>query len=524
MLFVICLSISLLAQSQEKITFDGQVINSITGEPVRKASLTLEPRAKGDPVTSAAGLDGKFLFADVPAGVYRLIVRKEGFASATIGLRGGPPGLREPLTFAAGDRKTAYLVKLTPLGVITGRVLDTDGDPIRGIPVATLSYHYTSKGREFREVRSGATNDLGQFRIFDLEPGKYFVRTSPRNAMRVQTKADNAEFYMSQYYPGVPEPRGASAIEVAAGREVTGIEFSLPKTRYANITGRINRPEGATNMSIGLMSASDTGTSTSTTSLESKDGKFQLNGVAPGTLHVIGSYLLSGLRHSAIVPVQVAFDDISGIELNPIAPMDVPGSVRIEGTTTTKISDVRVTLEGSGRSETAVVDEQGRLVFRAVEPHTYRVDPGSYSSLYLKSVTWGSADVTAGEIDLRNGLPPRTEVSVVLSAEGGEITGSVREDDQKPATGTVALVPVSGHRSAPFYKFATVRDDGTYTLRGIAPGSYKIYAWDRVDRNAVMYDPAFLPQFDSVAKNVEVAKAEKKQVDLVRVILPDALR
>ena len=139
MLFTICLWIPLLAQSQEKITFDGQVMNAVTGEPVRKALLTLEPTGKGDPVSAAAGLDGKFLFADVPPGAYQLQVRKEGFVAITIGSKGGPPGLREPLVFASGDRKTAYTVKLTPRGVITGRVLDTDGDPIRGIPVAALS-------------------------------------------------------------------------------------------------------------------------------------------------------------------------------------------------------------------------------------------------------------------------------------------------------------------------------------------------------------------------------------------------
>jgi len=524
MLFAVLLLCSAQAQTPGKITFDGQVVNSVTGEPVRKASLTLEPTAKGEPVSAAAGLDGKFLFPEVPAGVYRLIVRKEGFAEVTIGRRNGPPGLREPLSFAAGDRKTAYTVKLTPLGVITGRVLDTDGDPIRGIPVAALSYHYTSKGREFREVRTGATNDLGQYRIFDLNPGKYFVRTSPRNPMRVRTKSDDAEFYMSHYYPGIPEPRGATMIEVQPGREVSGIEFSLPKTRYANISGRINLPEGASNVSIGLMSATDTGTSTSTTSLEGKDGKFQLNGVAPGQLHVIGSYVISGLRHSASLPVQVAYDDISGIELNPIAPMDVPGIIRIEGTSTTKLSEVHIALEGPGRNVTAVVDEQGRLAFRTVEPGLYRINPGSYSNLYLKSVGWGTTDVTDSEIDLRNGLPPRSEVTVALSAEGGEITGSVRDDEQKPATGIVALVPTSGHRSPPFFKFANVTDSGTYTLRGIAPGSYKIYAWDTVDRNAVMHDPTFLGQFESAAKTVEVGKSEKKTLDLVRVLLPDSLR
>ncbi|MBL8219876.1 MAG: carboxypeptidase regulatory-like domain-containing protein [Bryobacterales bacterium] len=524
MLIAILLLCSAHAQTPGKITFDGQVVNSLTGEPVRKASLTLEPTAKGEPVSAAAGLDGKFLFPEVPAGVYRLIVRKEGFAEVTIGRRNGPPGLREPLSFATGDRKTAYAVKLTPLGVITGRVLDTDGDPIRGIPVAALSYHYTSKGREFREVRTGTTNDLGQYRIFDLNPGKYFVRTSPRNPLRVTPRAEDTEFYMSHYYPGVPEPRGATMIEVQAGREVSGIEFSLPKTRFANISGRVNMPEGATNGSIGLMAASDTGTSTSTTSLKNKDGKFQMSGVAPGLLHVIGSYTLNGLRHSATAPVQVAYDDISGIELNPIAPMDVPGTVRIEGQHNTKTSEINISLEGPGRNVTATVDDQGRLSFRNVEPGAYRINPGAYSGLYLKSVSWGTADVTDGEIDLRNGLPPRSDVTVVLSADGGELTGSVRDDEQKSATGIVALVPTSGHRSPPSFKFANVTDAGNYTLRGIAPGSYKIYAWDSVDRNAVMYDPTFLPQFDSTAKTVEIGKSEKKALDLVRVLLPDSLR
>ncbi|MBL8173071.1 MAG: carboxypeptidase regulatory-like domain-containing protein [Bryobacterales bacterium] len=524
MLIPALLLLAAQAQTPQKITFDGQVVNSLTGEPVRKASLTLEPTAKGEPTSAAAGLDGKFLFPDVPAGAYRLIVRKEGFAEVTIGRRNGPPGLREPLTFADGDRKTAYTVKLTPLGVITGRVLDTDGDPIRGIPVAALSYHYTSKGREFREVRSGTTNDLGQYRIFDLNPGKYFVRTSPRNPMRVTPRAGGEEFFLSHYYPGSPEPGGATMIEVQPGREVGGIEFSLPKARYANISGRVNLPDGATNASIGLMATSDTGTSTSTTSIQNKDGKFQMHGVAPGTLHVIGSYTLNGLRHSATVPVQVAFDDISGIELNPIAPMDISGSVRIEGQHQTKTSEIQIALTGPGRNVTATVDEQGRLAFRNVEPGAYRVDSGSYSNLYLKAVTWGTADVTASEIDLRNGLPPRSDIAVVLSADGGEITGAVSDDERKPATGIVALAPQSGHRSQPFFKFANVTGSGAYTIRGIAPGSYKIYAWDSVDRNAVMYDPTFLPQFDSTAKTVEVARGEKKTIDLVRVILPESLR
>jgi hypothetical protein len=78
----------------------------------------------------------------------------------------------------------------------------------------------------------------------------------------------------------------------------------------------------------------------------------------------------------------------------------------------------------------------------------------------------------------------------------------------------VALIPAGAHRSRPFYKFPTTDTGGKFTVGGIAPGTYKLLAWDKVDNNAVMYDPDFLRPYEAAAQTVEVLAGSKKSIDL----------
>jgi hypothetical protein len=534
-------SLSILAHSQTppteqgKASVEGQVTNAVSGEGVRKANVSLRPVAARSqagqnspqrqpdpaPITVATDAAGKFTFTNLEPGSYQLLARKDGFATFRYGARIATPGRFDPIIVGPGDRKTGVDLKITPFGVITGRVLDQEGDPIRSIEVAAMTFQYTSRGRQLQGHRNGTTNDVGEYRIFDVPQGKYFIKTVPRG-LRVSRNAEDAESYMSVYYPGVPEASAANAVEVGAGREIAGIDFMLRKARYATIRGRIVAPEGATNLSAGLMTTSDSGTSTSTTSVEGKDGKFEIVGVAPGLVYLVGSFVASGQRHWAQLPLQVTSEDISGIALNPIPPMDVTGRVRIEGQTSTKPSEVRINLEAPGRSygnEAGGVSDDGRLTFRNVDPNVYRVVPGRLADLYLKSVQWGSTDVTDSEVDLTTGLPPRTDLAIVLGADGGQIEGAVEDEKAEPApSAVVVLVPESGHRSAPFYKNVTASAAGHFTINGIAPGSYRVYAWDKVNTNAVIYDSEFLREYDALAKKVEVSVNEKKKVDLKLIV------
>jgi protocatechuate 3,4-dioxygenase beta subunit len=497
---------------QRKASLEGQIVNSVSGEAVRKARATLRPKENASRdalITVSTDAAGKFVFVNLEPGEYHLSARRDGFANAQY-------GKPDSITLGQAEHKIGITMKMTPFGVITGRVSDQDGDPIRAMQVSAMTYRYTSKGRQLQENRSATTNDVGEYRIFDIPHGKYFLKTVPRGIQAFR-ETEEADYYASIYYPGVADAGAANGVEVGPGRESGGIDFVLRRTRYATIRGRIVAPEGAANVSVGLMTTSDSGTSTSTTNVEGKERKFQITGVAPGLVYLVGSFVAGGQRHWAQVPLQIASDDINGIALNPIPPMDLTGQVRIEaGPSTTKPSQVRINLEAPGKSygaEAGGISDDGRMIFRNIEANTYRVVPGRLSDLYLKSVHWGSTDITEGDLDLNAGLPARTELTVVLGADGGQLEGTV-ENEKPAAEAVVILVPVSGRRSAVFYKSVSTDSAGQFTMKGIAPGTYKLFAWDKVNNNAVIYDPEFLPEYDSLGKRVEVAANEKKRVEL----------
>jgi len=513
LLFLTCIAFSQAPVDKSKASIEGQVINAISAEPVRKARVTLRQtgaRSQESQITVTTDAAGKFQFINLEPASYQITARRDGFANAQY-------GKPDSIAIEQGEHKTGIELKMTPFGVITGRVTDQDGDPIRSIKVSAMTYHYTSKGRQLRERNSATTNDVGEYRIYDIPQGKYFVKTMPRG-MQVYREPEDADSYASVYYPGMPEASAANTVEVGAGREVSGIDFMLRKARYATVRGRVVAPDGAANISVGLMTTDDNGTSTSTTNTKDKEGKFEIVGVAPGLVYLVGSFVTNGQRHYAQVPLQIGADDINGIALNPIPPMDITGHVRIEGQSTTTPSQVRVNLEGPGRSygaETGGISDDGRLLFRGVDPNSYRVVPGRLSELYLKSVRWGSSDITEAELDLSSGAPARTELTVTLGADGGQIEGLVETEKREAGSeAIVSLVPVTGRKAPAFYKSVSTDKNGRFTIKGVAPGSYKLYAWDKVNNNAVIYDPEFLPEYDALAQKVEVAANEKKNVDL----------
>src|SRR5439155_2821979 len=167
-------------------------------------------------------------------------------------------------------------------------------------------------------------------------------------------------------------------LELTPGQQLRDLTITMRKVRLASIRGKVNAPPGAT-MSIGMMTtSSEGGTSTSTRNLEDKEGKFAFYGVPPGQIYIVASYASAGQRYSAQVALQVSSADITGLELRPLPPMEITGQVRIDGPSTVKPSDVRLTLQGPGRSYggdmgSGVVRDDGTMVFHGVDPNAYRV-------------------------------------------------------------------------------------------------------------------------------------------------------
>jgi hypothetical protein len=513
MIWLLLLLAAPLLGQQDKAGLSGTVFNAATGEPVRKARLTLRLNSTAaeapPPVTVGTDDAGKFEFVDIAPGAYRLLARRDGFAQVELGARA-----RDAVLLGPGDRKTEFQVKLVPHGVIAGVITEPDGDPVRNMPVNLMLYRYTTRGRELAEGRGASTNDLGEYRIFDVPPGKYFIRASP-GRMRVGSGPEDTEFYSTAFYPGAPDAAGARQIELAAGQQLTGFNFLMRRARYATIRGRVVTPPGATDVHAGRMFTDDRGTSSSTGRVEA-DGKFEFFGVAPGLIYLVASYVLDGQRYTAQLPVQVGSEDIDGIELRPAPPVEVSGRVRIEGGSE-KPSSVGLELLGPGRrygAESSLIKDDGALTFRGVERNSYRVAPSRMGNLYLKSVYWGQTDITESELDLTAGVPPRTELTVTFGGDSGQLEGVVRDDKQQPVESAVVTLLPAIRRNGPFHKSATADRSGKFRIQGVAPGAYRVFAWEKVDVNAVIYDPDFLRPHEGAGVSLQVAAGEQKRVEL----------
>src|SRR5262245_33656 len=282
-------------QDPEKARLEGIVLNSATGEPLRKTRLTWRmnvaavkdegtPQSPQSTYTVTSDATGRFEFANVDPGDYQLTVNHDGFAQVRLGNLGN--GRKsEPILLSRAGRKTDFRIKMVPYGAIAGVLLDEDGDPIRNLHVSAMRYRYTTNGRELREEKGAESNDLGEYRIFDLPAGRYMIKVNPRQ-FRFDGGIDEKS-YGSVFYPGVTQASSAIAQDVAPGQQLRGLTLNLRKIHVPTIRGKVIAPEGATNISAGILVATEGGSSSTSTNVnDEKTGKFELTGVAQGSVYV----------------------------------------------------------------------------------------------------------------------------------------------------------------------------------------------------------------------------------------------
>ena len=137
------------------------------------------------------------------------------------------------------------MLRLTPHGVIAGRVLDEDGEPVERVQVSTMRYQ-SFRGSGNCCLRGGMTDDLGEYRIFGLAPGKYCAsaRYQQRGFMAAEDRTAGGkpdEDYVPTYYPGTNDPAGAVLVAVTAGSVLGGTD-TLRKARTVRVRGRWPMP------------------------------------------------------------------------------------------------------------------------------------------------------------------------------------------------------------------------------------------------------------------------------------------
>ena len=143
----------------------------------------------------------------------------------------------KPLEILDGQTVEKVDFSLPKGGVITGRILDEFGEPLADAQVAAQRYQNVGGRRRLVPAgRNAMTNDIGEFRLFAIPPGQYYLSATLRN-MGPIGDTDDRSGYAPTYFPGTPNMAEAQKVTVGLGQMVSDINMALIQTRTARVTG-----------------------------------------------------------------------------------------------------------------------------------------------------------------------------------------------------------------------------------------------------------------------------------------------
>jgi len=226
--------------------------------------------------------------------------------------------------------------------------------------------------------------------------------------------------------------------------------------------------------------------------------------------------------YHARVPLDVGATDIEGLAITVGPGIEIPGRVQWEGSAPGKDADLRVALRPSEednymfmRGGMAEVKADGKFTLKNVPDGEYRIRVfQSAEDCYLKSARSGGYEVLQDGITISEGKIPGP-LEVVLNCSGGVVEGVVFDDQQQPATGARVVLAPEGDRRSQTHLFKSTSPDqyGHFVINGLAPGDYKLFAWEEVEPGAYE-DPEFLKKYEGKGKPLQVAEGARQSVQL----------
>jgi hypothetical protein len=521
---LLLLLLSLVLQTVSRTaSIEGLIVREGTSPALRLANarLELEGSAGGALVTRSDDM-GRFVFSGVPAGRYRLRVKKDGYIRQEYPRAAmDEPGL--PITLSAGQALKDMVFQLEPATTILGVVHDEGYAPVAGIEVRALKRVYTPRGdRALTLLASALTDDLGRYRLYWVDPGEYFIAAMFPSA--VDGSAGPARItWAPTYYPGAVDLDGARSIRVESGRDVGGVDIKLTRQPLLTVTGITYSPaRGPVPASVTLAAPEEGAGVARHAGMSSPQGTYSVPGVAPGT------YIIAATAggETAAQRIRVVRDPLRNridLQLGPGVP--VPGRVVNAAGSPMALENLRIRLSELDVSlpepMPQFVDSNHRFLFSAVQPGDYTLSvEGLPGDLYMKSAAAGTVDVLAKPLSVNyRRLPVDLEIQIGL--DGGRVDGLVFDRNDRLFVGAqVVLAPVAGSRSRlDRYRTGVSDENGGFTLRGVAPGEYRLFAWSSVTPYAYL-NFEYMRPYESLGAPIQIQPGGNSPISLRVIELP----
>ncbi len=509
------------AASQKKVRLTGSVVNALTGEGVSKAKVDIYA---GQPISVFTGPDGHFEMENVPEGQWQVMARKPGYFSDQEMAR----GFFRPKMFRITESGGDITVKLTPAATIIGHVMDDKGEPLESAQVEIIAAAIENGRRTFQPRGGAQTDDSGEYNMSGLIPGDYYVRVRPQvEAVARALGQSYDEVYEGCYYPGALTQDQAAVLHVAGGQQAQA-DFTLARARGYRILGQV-ATQGNFVQVMALR-----GEEVVASSGAGQNGRFRLSGLTPGQYSVMASH--PDPNHQPLLGeelVSVSQADVANVQILMQQPQAIPVQIQVVKTKDEAANPhLRQVIESSGIGPAGPQPNSGpsvpvgniqltptrragygmnyaqanpnglgpneQLAIKNAFPGTYRVAVQPFQPYYIESMRSGSVDLLDQPLTIASGgaVAP---IQITLRDDSANLTVKVMQDGQ-PATGGAVLVIPAAHPSETDYP--RLWDGGNQlTVSGLAPGDYRVYAFDSVE-NLEYANPEAMRAFAAQSQQV----------------------
>ena len=532
-LTLVALLLCAQAPASKPGSVEGTVVNFATGEPVQKASVRLDsqpgPGGTAHDLKTQSDASGRFHFDSVEPGLYYAVgAQRDGYMDPQ-----GRYGVPAPFQVAEEQHVLGVAVKLVPLAVLSGHVQDEDGAPIPGASIALLRYSYESGRRRLGATAAGdQTNDLGEFEILNLPPGRYYLQVAPpqRRNIPMHTRwARPEEAYPITFYPNARQISEATPIDVAPDAHVGNVDFHLRKVPAYHIRGHVAGQTDGQPRTFDQLMVEMPGTPIGgiyQMGLQADDS-FDIPGVANGSYDVSYAHRRVGKSDTPYPThsIHVADADVSDLVFTAGPETEVSGTISVEGQRPDKMN-VYVTLVPSKSvfSMGGMSAADGSFHIASVPMGVCHLDlPFPPQGYYVKSIRFGDREIKDSDIDFSNGAD--APLKIVLASDGGAIDGNVQTATGQPSAGTEVTVARSDEYAGrpDLLKRATTDAAGNFHIKDVAPGDYRVYAWE-IDLDQSPRSAEFRDLFDGKSAAVTVGPNGKTSVQVNVIKADDIVR